>query len=221
MSRVARKDRWALKKWYTVYASSAFGYAELGEVPALVPEYLIGRTIEVTLFDITKDISQLHVKLKFQIKRVEGDKAYTQFKGMELARDYIRSLVRRGTTKVDGYIDVFTKDGNHLRVGFLAVTAYRCKKSQERAIRKIAFETIAEKASQLGFDEFIQEAVLGKIAAEIFARAKKIYPLKKVEIMKIKVFSAPPVLTPEEYEAQRRAAEKAVEKVPAEATSPT
>ncbi len=64
--------------------------------PAEEAGKLVNRTIGVTLFDITKDLSHLTIKLTFQIDRVEGDKAFTRFKEMELARDYIRSLVRRG-----------------------------------------------------------------------------------------------------------------------------
>ncbi len=187
-SRAAR-DKWMMKKWFTVLASSAFGFAELGVVPANDEKSMIGRTIEVSFYDITKDISQLPIKLKFQVVKVDGDVAYTQFKGFELTNDYIRSLVRRGTSRIDAIRDVVTKDGVRLRVMAMAVTQNRVKTSQKRAIRKIMFEIIDEKAKELTFDEFIQEAVLGRIAAEIEARARKIYPLKKAEVRKIKVLT--------------------------------
>lgn len=187
MSRA--RDKWSLKKWFTVYASSAFGFAELGEVPAFNEKQLLGRVMEVSLYDITKDISQLAIKLRFQIVKVEGNKAFTQFKGFELTRDYIRSIVRRGTTRVDSVVEVETKDGVRLRVFVMVVTKHRIKTSQARAIRKIAKEIVEEKAAKLDLDEFVQEAVLGKIASEVYNSAKKIYPLKKVEVRKIKVLS--------------------------------
>lgn len=183
------RDKWTLKKWYTIYASSAFGYAELGDVPANSDKQLIGRTMEVSLYQITKDISQTHIKLKFQIVKVEGERAYTQFKGYELARDYLRSLVRRGTSKVDGIFDIITKDGVHLRVAVMVVTTHRIKTSQEKAIRKIAKEVVEKKAEELTMDEFVQEAVLEKISADIFSHARRIYPIRKIEVHKIKVLS--------------------------------
>lgn len=188
LSRIAR-EKWAAKKWYTIYASSAFGFVELGEVPANSDKHLLGRVMEVSLYDITKDISQLPIKLKFQVVKVEGNKAYTQFKGFELSRDHIREIVRRGTSKVEGIYDVFTKDGVHLRVFVLVITAHRVKASQKKAIRKIAGEMVEQKAAELNLDEFVQEAVLGQIAAEIHAKARKIYPLRKVEVSKIKVLT--------------------------------
>ena len=185
----AVRDKWMAKRWFTVLASSAFGFAELGLIPANDEKSILGRTIEVSFYDITKDISQLPIKIKFQIVDVDGDIAYTQFKGYELSRDYLRSLVRRGSSKIDAVRDITTVDGVDLRVMAMSVAIKRIKTSQIKAIRKIMFEIIDEKASILSFDEFIQESVLGRIAAEIQVRAKKIYPLKKAEIRKIKVLS--------------------------------
>ena len=94
---------------------------------------------------------------------------------------------------MEGFFDVYTKDGARLRVAALALTLKRAKTSQERAIRKIMGQIIEARAKELTFDEFIQEAVLGKIASEIHNQAKKIYPLRRTEIMKIKVLEPPPL----------------------------
>jgi len=204
LSKVAR-DKWAAKKWFTVYASHAFGFAELGVIPANSEKHLLGRVMEVSFYDITKDVSQLPIKLKFQIVKVDGDKAYTQFKGFELSGDYIRSLVRRGTTRIDAIVNVVTKDGVKMRVMAMTITMHRVKTSQEKAIRRIMTEVLLEKASQLTFDEYVQESVLGIIAQEIFNRAKKIYPLKKVEVRKIKVLTPTfqiPLKTPDTLQEQ-------------------
>lgn len=189
MSVRRARDKWVAKKWFRVLAPSTFGFAEIGLIPADDEDSLIGRTVEISFYDISKDITQLQIKLKFQIVSVEGDTAYTQLKLYELTRDYIRSIVRRGTSKIDAIRDVVTKDGVKLRVMAMAVTQSRVKTSQQRAIRKIMFGIIDEKAKELTFDEFIQQSVLGNIATEIEMRAKKIYPLKKAEVRKIKVLT--------------------------------
>jgi len=191
--RPSRREKWTRKRWFVVHAPPAFNMVEVANVPADTPEKLINRTLETTLYDLTGDISQLHIKLKFQIRYVKGNHAYTQFKGHELARDYIRSIVRRGSSKVDGHFTVETKDGARLRVTTLALTLKRAKTSQEKAIRKIMQEVVETSAKTLNFDEFIQEAVLGKIASEIYNRAKKIYPLRRAEVMKVKVLQPPPL----------------------------
>ena len=190
VSREAR-SKWESKKWFRVLAPSAFGFAEIATIPANDPSHVVGRTVEISFYDITKDISQLPIKLKFQIVEVKGDTAYTQLKVMELTRDYIRSLVRRGTSRIDAIVDVETADGIRLRVMGLAVTQARVKTTQKKAIRKVISNLITSKATSTKFDEFIQEVVLGKLAAEIEIEAKKIYPLRKAEIRKIKVLTNP------------------------------
>ncbi|MCS7386423.1 MAG: 30S ribosomal protein S3ae [Candidatus Methanomethylicota archaeon] len=190
MSSRAR-DKWRMKKWFTVLASNAFGNAEIARIPADDPAKLYGRVVETSLSDLTGDFSLLHIKLYFQIMEIEGDVAKTIFKGHDLTRDYLRSLIRRGSSRVDGIFKVTTKDGYTLRVSAIALTRHRAKTSQERAIRKIMREVIEAKAQQLSFDEFVQQAVLGKIASEIYNAARKIYPLRKVEVRKSKLLTLP------------------------------
>ncbi|MCC6042151.1 MAG: 30S ribosomal protein S3ae [Candidatus Verstraetearchaeota archaeon] len=180
------------KVWITVLAPKYFGFAELGKTMASSPGKVIRRTLWTTLYNITNDFSHQHIKLHFQIIKVEGDKAYTIFKGHELARDYVRSLVRRGSSRVDSIFDVETKDGYRLRVFMLAVTVKRAKTSQKSAIRAIMRQVVVERASQLNFEDFVQELVLGKISSDAYNKAKKIYPLRKVEAMKSKLLQASP-----------------------------
>ena len=168
-----------------------FGNVELGLVPASDPSKLIGRVVESTLYEITNDFSHQYLKMYFQITEVDGKTAKTIFKGHEYSRDYLRSLVRRRTTRVDGIFNVTTKDGYKLRVSVCAFTLSRIKTSQEEAIRKIMQKIVEEKASQLTYDQFVQEAVLGKIASDIYNEAKKIAPLRHVGVRKSKLLYRP------------------------------
>jgi len=181
------RDKWRSKTWYMVMAPPYFGNTELGGVPAEEQEKLVGRTIDATLYDVTGDFSHQYLKMYFQINEVDGKTAHTIFKGHEYSRDYLRSLVRRRTTKVDGLFKVTTKDGFNLRVAVSAFTLSRVKTSQERDIRAIMAKIIKEKAANLTIDQFAQEMVLGKIASDIYNEAKKIAPLRHVGIRKSKL----------------------------------
>ncbi|MEM0010515.1 MAG: 30S ribosomal protein S3ae [Candidatus Bathyarchaeia archaeon] len=194
MSKSARvKDKWRSKKWYSVVAPHYFGGIEIGAIPADEPEKLLGRVVETTLYDITQDFSHQYLKTYFQIVGLDGKRALTIFKGHEYSRDYLRSLIRRKTTKVDGIFNVITKDGYKLRLAATAFTLTRIKTSQERAIRAIMRKIIEEKAKTLTFEQFVQEAVLGKIASDIYNEAKKIAPLRHVGIRKSKLLSSPEI----------------------------
>lgn len=194
MSSKPVRDKWKMKRWYEVLAPEMFNYISLGTIPADDPDKLIGRVLETTLYDITGDISQVHVKLYFQIIRVEEDKAYTWFKGHELARDYMRSLIRRKSSKIQGIFDITTKDGYVLRITVIALTSYRCKTSQKRAIRKVMYNYIASKAPELTLAELLSEVLNNKISNEIAEHARKVYPIRRVEVYKTKLLMVP---TPE------------------------
>ncbi|MDI6654878.1 MAG: 30S ribosomal protein S3ae [Candidatus Hydrothermarchaeota archaeon] len=196
MARVIRKrkkiDAWKTKTLYEVFAPRMFGEAKIGETLASDASGLIGRVLETTVRDLTNDFSKQHIKLRFQIADVKGDKAYTKFKGHSLSRDYMRSQIRRKTTRVERVTDVETKDNQKLRVKTIALAVGRAQTAQEKLIRKIMADRVAKAAKKLNLDQFVQEVVLGKISSDIYKAANKIYPLKRVEVRKVKVLEKKP-----------------------------
>jgi len=185
------KDKWRAKTWYSVVSPPYFGGIEIGSTPAAGPSDVLGRRVETTLYDITGDFSQAHMKLYFKITGVKGVRADTILKGHEYSRDYIRSLVRRGSTPVERIVDVTTKDGYRLRLSMTAFTVTRIKASQERLIRGILGRIPQEKARNLNFDQFVQEVMLGKVASDAYNECKKIVPLRHVGIWKSKLIQVP------------------------------
>ncbi len=190
-------DKWKSKTWYNVFSPDYFGKVQIAEIPGIdKPDQIIGRTVETTLYEITNDFSQTHIKLVFKINDIEGINAHTKFYGHDFTRDYLRSLVRRTTSRIDGIFNVTVKDKDtsntyKVRVTAVVFTQKRAKTSQQKAIRTIMKQIIEDKASQLNFIEFIQECVLGRIGSEIYNNAKIIYPIRKSEVMKTKVITEP------------------------------
>jgi small subunit ribosomal protein S3Ae len=197
------RDKWRGKAWYMVVAPPFFGNIELGAVPAEEEKRLIGRVVEATLYDITSDFSHMYLKMFFQISEIDGKTARTLFKGHEYSRDYLRSLVRRRTTKVDGLFNLTTKEGYKLRIAVSALTLSRIKTSQEKIIRTIMEKTINEEAAALTLDQFVQEMVLGKIASDIYNQAKSVAPLRHVGIRKSKLVAQPAQPPLQEAEAKQ------------------
>jgi small subunit ribosomal protein S3Ae len=54
-------------------------------------------------------------------------------------------------------------------------------------------QIVQGKASELTFDQFVQEMVLGKIASDVYNEAKKIAPLRHVGIRKSRLLAQPPM----------------------------
>ena len=197
-----------------VIAPSFFGNIELGSIPAQEEQMLIGRVVEATLYDITGDFSHHYLKMFFQIHHIEGKSARTLFKGHEYSRDFLRSLVRRRTTKVDGLFNLNTKDGFKLRISVSALTLSRIKTSQEKIIRDMMEKIIKDKAAALTLDQFVQEMVLGKIASDIYNQAKLVAPLRHVGIRKSKLTRSPSSTTKRSPSPQQQSLSQKKQKKP-------
>lgn len=183
------RDTWKEKDWYTIKTPVAFEDKEIGETPARDPDYLSGRGVEVTMRELTGDFSKQYIKLRFEIDNVAGEVANTKFTGHKTTTDYIRSMIRRGTSRIDASAIVKTKDDRKIKLHVLAVTTRRAKSSQQKYMREVITELLMENAAEKTFEELVMSSVNGKLASEVYHRAKKIYPLKRVEIIKSKVLN--------------------------------
>ena len=181
------RDTWKEKSWYTIKTPVNFEDKEIGETPARDPDLLIGRGVEVTMRELTGDFSKQYIKLRFEIDNVAGEVANTKFTGHKTTTDYVRSMIRRGTSRIDASAVVTTKDDRKIKLQVLAVTIRRAKSSQQRYMRKTIEDLLVEAAAEKSFDDLVKVCVNGKLASEIYHNAKKIYPLKRVEIIKSKV----------------------------------
>ena len=181
------RDTWKEKSWYTIKTPVNFEDKEIGETPAKDPSLLIGRGVEITMRELRGDFSKQYLKLRFEIDNVAGTVANTKFTGHRTTTDYVRSMIRRGTSRVDASAIVTTKDERKLKLQVLAVTNRRAKSSQQRFMRKTIEEMLVKGASEKSFDDLSTIMINGKFASEIYHQAKKIYPLKRVEIIKSKV----------------------------------
>lgn len=195
MSRAVR-DKWRRKDWYDIYLPRYFGETKVGETPAEGPSKVVGRIYETTLSQITGDFSQEYLKLYFQVTQIDESTAQTVFKGHEYLRDYLRSLVRRRSTKVDGTFRVTTQDGYRLKIVVTAMTNSRIKTSQERAIRDIMSEIVEEKAKTLDFGQIVHEMVLGKLASDVYNEARKVTSLRHVGVRKSELLAMPKQAAP-------------------------
>lgn len=182
------KDKWREKKWVTVLAPSAFNNVPIAYIPITDDTNAIGRVIEVTLFDIVKgDPSQHQFKLYFQINKVNGETATTIFKRYEYAKEFLRSLVRRGSSLISFIGDYKTKDGNIFRIKIIALTQKKLNTSRKHALRLIARDVMSKTIPEMTIEQFIQATAFGKINSDIMAAVKKIIHVRHVGIEKAKI----------------------------------
>jgi small subunit ribosomal protein S3Ae len=186
------RDKWRDKQWVVVNAPAAFGGSPLSYVPITDVDNSKGRVIENTMFDILKqDPTQHQTKIFVQIDNIRDGNASTIFKGHEYAKEFLRSLIRRGSSMINYVHDFTTIDGYTFRVSIIAFSQRRLNSSKKHEIRLTAHRILSDKIPKLTVDQFVQEATMGKMGADLLAEAKKIASLRHIGIKKTKLISTP------------------------------
>ena len=185
-------DKWKSKSWYEVVAPTYIIEKSLGETPASEPELLYGRVIEMAKLGVSKDLYyDINLKISFKITKVEGNVCKTEFVGHEIAKEQIRSQIRRNRSKIEAILNVTTKDKGRLRISSIIITPIRCGTSAKKIVRTKIETIIKEAAKGQEFKEFVQNMVNGTLSAAIKEEVKKIYPVVMVDVRKSKVLTLP------------------------------
>jgi small subunit ribosomal protein S3Ae len=213
-------DPFLRKEWYYVRAPNSFSKQEFGTTVAtksqgkkLARDSLMGRVFEVAHGDLGgiqakpedqqqgKDLDEEPFrKFKLKVEAVQGTQCLTNFYGMTLTTDKMRSLVRKWHTLIEAHVDVKTTDGYVLRlfcVGFTARRKNQHKKTsyaqsgQVRTLRRKMVEIMQREAGQSNLHELVKKLQLETIGAEVEKAANGTYPLQNVLIRKVKLLKAP------------------------------
>ncbi|MCH8086026.1 MAG: 30S ribosomal protein S3ae, partial [Thaumarchaeota archaeon] len=126
-------------------------------------------------------------KMYFQIDKVDGEKASTIFKRFEYSKEFLRSLVRRGSSKINFIMDIKTKDGYIFRIKVIALTHRQLNTSRKHALRLIIRDVINKTVPEMTVDQFVQATCYSKINSDIMAAFKKIIRVRHVGLEKVKL----------------------------------
>merc|ERR1711877_50822 len=116
-------DPFTRKDWYDIKAPSVFKVRDVGKTlvnktqgTKLASDGLKGRVYEVSLADLQneQDAERSYRKFKLLCEEVQGKSCLTQFYGMNLTTDKLRSMVKKWQTLIEANTDVKTTDGNKL-----------------------------------------------------------------------------------------------------------
>ncbi|HEX6067369.1 MAG TPA: 40S ribosomal protein S3a/S1 [Nitrososphaera sp.] len=202
------RDKWRDKQWVIVNKPAGFEPpGSVNYVPVTEAEQAKGRVIENTLHDLMKGnpdqtMDQHQIKVYIQIENIADGNANTRFKGHEYAKEFLRSLVRRGSSMVSFVQDYTTQDGYKFRVAFIAFTQRRVNASKKHEIRMIAHKILAEKIPQMTVEQFVQNVTGSKsgsmpretnsfLGAAIYQEARKVATMRHIGIKKTKLISTP------------------------------
>lgn len=202
------RDKWRDKQWVVVNKPAGFEPpGSVNYVPITDAGQATGRIIENTLHDMMKgnpdqSMDQHQIKIYVQIDKINDGSATTRFKGHEYAKEFLRSLIRRGSSMVTYIHDYTTQDGHTFRVALIAFTQRRVNASKKHEMRLIIHKILSEKIPQMTVEQFVQEVTGSKssdipretnsiIGAAVLSEVKKITVIRHIGVKKTKLISTP------------------------------
>uniref|UniRef100_A0A6M2DLR1 Small ribosomal subunit protein eS1 n=1 Tax=Xenopsylla cheopis TaxID=163159 RepID=A0A6M2DLR1_XENCH len=202
-------DPFTRKDWYDVKAPSMFATRQIGKTlvnrtqgTRIAADGLKNRVFEVSLADLQNDHDAERSYRKFRLiaEDVQGRNVLTNFHGMDLTTDKLRSMVKKWQSLVEANIDVRTTDGYLLRVFCIGFTT-KDQMSQRKtcyaqhtqicAIRKKMCEIITRDVTSSDLKEVVNKLLPDSIGKDIEKACQGIYPLHDVFIRKVKVLKKP------------------------------
>src|SRR4030095_1319671 len=190
------RDKWRDKQWLILDSPNSFGDFgghHINYLPITDANAAIGRVIENTLFDIKKqDPADHKTKVFVEIEKVNEGVASTIFKGHEYGKEFLRSLVRRGSSMITHIYNYTTKDGHEFRVEIIAFTPRRINTSKKHELRKVIQQLLSERIPQWDLNTFIKQVTNdnSEFNREIQEKGKKISTLRHIGIKKTKLVSS-------------------------------
>ncbi|KAK0080154.1 hypothetical protein PV325_009578 [Microctonus aethiopoides] len=209
--RVKKKvvDPFTRKDWYDVKAPSMFTTRQVGKTlvnrtqgTKIASEGLKYRVFEVSLADLQNDHDAERSFRKFRLiaEDVQGRSVLTNFHGMDLTTDKLRSMVKKWQTLIEANVDVKTTDGYLLRVFCIGFTnkdqsserkTCYAQHAQVRNIRRKMVSTITDDIAKSDLKGVVSKLLPDAIAKDIEKACQGIYPLHDVYIRKVKVLKKP------------------------------
>jgi small subunit ribosomal protein S3Ae len=194
------------KDWYDVKAPAQFKTRQIGKTPVtrttgtkIASDGLKGRVFETSLGDLN-DNEESFRKFKLIIEEVQGKNCLTNFHGMDITTDKLRSMIKKKQSTIEAFADVKTTDGFLLRVFCIAFTknqrdsrrqtAY-AQHTKVKAIRRKMVEIINKEISSFDLKQVVSKLIPDSIAKDIEKYCSYIYPLSDVFIRKVKVVKKP------------------------------
>ncbi|KAI9320910.1 40S ribosomal protein S1 [Dichotomocladium elegans] len=207
-------DPFTRKDWYDIKAPSMFEVRQAGKTLVNrtqglrnANDSLNGRVIELSLGDLVKDEARAFRKIQLKVDEIQGKNCLTNFYGMDMTTDKLRSMVKKWQTLIEAFVDVKTTDGYLVRLFCIAFTARRrnqlkkttyAMSSQVHQIRKKMMDIMTEETVSCDLKELVTKITSSAsnqaqdaVAVRIEKACQGIYPLQNTYIRKVKILKAP------------------------------
>ena len=169
------------KIWYNIIPPEDFGAEPIGETSAYEGTPVEGRTLKISLMELTNDMKKQNIGVTFRVREVSEKKALADLVKYELMPFYVRRMMRKGRDKVEDSFICSVKDGIKVKVKPFMITKTKVQNSILTALRKQARDFVASNAASQSFMEFMGSVITTKMQKSLREHLKKTYPLAVCE----------------------------------------
>ena len=170
------------KKWFGIISGPEFNNVEIGETLANENASIIGRTIGINLANITQDPKSQNIKVKFRIKEVKDNEAYSELISYQMLSTYVKRVIRPGKEKVDDSFKYATKDDVKVAIKTLILTKAKTKYSILSNMRNKSHEYLQDYCKKNDYKTLITDLVSHNLQKDLKNFLKKVYPLSICEV---------------------------------------
>jgi len=183
-------EGWKAKSWFKVYAPDFLGKPVIGEIVSSDAENVPGRVLTVSLGELIQDYSKQNTRASFKIAEVAGDAAYTNFVGHEMAKEFIRAMVKRRATRIDSTITITPLGADRqIQVTITGFTISHARLAQAQEVRAAMVKVVEDYAKEADFGTFANAMLKGDLSKKMFEVCKPIFPVRRLEIIKSEVIA--------------------------------
>ena len=177
---------WKQKTEYKILAPENFDSREVGVTFGSDEKALVGRSVDVSLKELTDDRSKQYLKLELEITGAKDGKAQTKFKVFRVDPGYLHSKIRKGMSKID-YVTFLNLADGKVRVKVVAVTQVKAKMSQKKEILARMGKAL-EGYQNMALTDFVQATLFGKLGTDIYHNTKTVCPINRIEIEEVRIY---------------------------------
>ena len=185
MAKVIVKAK-AKKKWFPIVSPKMFSERVIGESHLYDSESAVGRFVQVNLMNLTNDMKNQNINVKFQIVKSQEGRLMTRITGYNIIPASVKRVVRRRQNRIDDSFTVKTADGITLRIKPMVLTRGKASNPVVKEIRKKIKEELIKMISTSNYDNVFSNIVFKKTQKAMRDKISKIHPVKSADIREIK-----------------------------------
>ncbi len=175
------------KRWVPIFGPGIFGDQPLGETFIGENNEAQGRSITVSMLQLTHDPKKQAVSATFKINGQKEGGLAAEFTGMSIAPSAMKRMVRRNKEKIDDSFSVITSDGKQVQIKPLIVTRGHITRGTMKDIRMRMRNVIAWEVSKSTYEKLSGDVIDHKLQKQVYTAINAIYPIGVCEIRVFKL----------------------------------